>query len=74
MNTEPNGSRTSIIGSIIANAPADPIPGNTPTTVPKNDPNNAYVRYLTSRTSLNPSIKFEKITSNILINTFFNCF
>ena len=41
IKTEPKGSKTNIIGNIIARAPADPIPGKTPTTVPKKAPPNA---------------------------------
>ena len=31
----------------MAKAPAEPMPGNTPTMVPSKEPNNAYMRYLT---------------------------
>ena len=65
MNTDPKGSSTNIIGSIIAKAPAEPIPGKTPTIVPNKEPKSAYIKYLTCRMILKPSIKFINIVSNI---------
>ncbi len=61
------GSIEAVTGNKSAIAKAGPIPGNTPTKVPRNVPSSPYIKFVSVRAVANPSIKRLKL----LINCFY---
>ena len=61
------GSIDAVTGNKSAIANAGPMPGNTPTKVPRNVPSSPYIKLVSVRAVANPSIKRLKL----LINYFY---